>query len=51
MTLWRSATDRLEHWLVQRFEQNAHLGKIGFTDVLRSMWEAKDGQHVHSFHS
>ncbi|TCD70633.1 hypothetical protein EIP91_002352 [Steccherinum ochraceum] len=51
VALWRSAADKLEHWLVQRFEQNAQLGKMGFTDVLRSMWEAKDGQHAHSFHS
>ncbi|KAJ7169465.1 PRELI-like family-domain-containing protein [Mycena filopes] len=39
MTLWRSAADGLEKWLVQRFEQNAHLGKLGFTDVLRSLEE------------
>jgi len=39
--LWRSATDRLEQWLVQRFEQNAHLGKLGFTDVLRNLWEER----------
>ncbi|KAH9937394.1 MSF1-domain-containing protein [Fomitopsis serialis] len=32
MALWRGAADRLEGWLVQRFEQNAQLGKIGFTD-------------------
>ncbi|EGO02709.1 hypothetical protein SERLA73DRAFT_84467 [Serpula lacrymans var. lacrymans S7.3] len=42
MALWRSAADRLENWLVQRFEQNAHLGKAGFSDVLRTMWEAKE---------
>jgi hypothetical protein len=39
--LWRSATDSLEKWLVQRFEQNAHLGKLGFTDVLRNLWEER----------
>ncbi|KAJ6519407.1 PRELI-like family-domain-containing protein [Mycena sanguinolenta] len=39
MTLWRSAADGLERWLVQRFEQNAHLGKLGFTDVLRALEE------------
>ncbi|KAJ7785878.1 PRELI-like family-domain-containing protein [Mycena metata] len=39
MTLWRTAADGLEKWLVQRFEQNAHLGKLGFTDVLRSLEE------------
>ena len=41
MGLWRSATDGLEKWLVQRFEQNAHLGKLGFTDVLRNLWEER----------
>ena len=44
MTLWRSAADRLEGWLVQRFEQNAQLGKVGFSDVLRNLWEAKQQQ-------
>ncbi|KAJ6626852.1 PRELI-like family-domain-containing protein [Mycena sp. CBHHK59/15] len=39
MALWRSAADGLEKWLVQRFEQNAHLGKLGFTDVLRTLEE------------
>jgi hypothetical protein len=39
MALWRSATDKLEKWLVQRFEQNAQLGKVGFSDVLRTLWE------------
>jgi len=39
LAIWRSAADRLENWLVQRFEQNAQLGKIGFSDVLRRMWE------------
>ena len=39
--LWRSATDSLEKWLVQRFEQNANLGKLGFTDVLRNLWEER----------
>jgi hypothetical protein len=43
MALWRSATDKLEHRLVQRFEQNAHLGKVGFSDVLRTLW--KERQH------
>ncbi|KAF7306564.1 Adrenoleukodystrophy protein [Mycena indigotica] len=37
MTLWRTAADGLERWLVQRFEQNAQLGKLGFTDVLRAL--------------
>lgn len=48
MAIWRSAADRLENFLVQRFEQNAQLGKVGFTDVLRRMWEAKEQQqHAH----
>ena len=48
MALWRSAADRLEHWLVQRFEQNAQLGKVGFTDVLQSMWnDAKERHPAH----
>lgn len=41
MALWRSAADGLEKWLVQRFEQNAQLGKSGFTDVLRNLWEER----------
>jgi hypothetical protein len=45
MALWRSAADRLEHWLVQRFEQNAQLGKVGFTDVLQSMWNDAKERH------
>ena len=44
VALWRSAADRLENWLVQRFEQNAQLGKLGFSDVLRTMWENKQQQ-------
>ncbi|THH21011.1 hypothetical protein EW146_g464 [Bondarzewia mesenterica] len=49
VAMWRSATDKLEHWLAQRFEQNAQLGKVGFTDVLRKLWEeAKDQQPAHA---
>ncbi|KAG6891387.1 hypothetical protein C0992_007610 [Termitomyces sp. T32_za158] len=48
MALWRTAADRLERWLVQRFEQNAQLGKLGFTDVLRRLWEERQVQAVHS---
>jgi hypothetical protein len=33
---------------VQRFEQNAQLGKVGFTDVLQSMWnDAKERHPAH----
>ncbi|KAF8640881.1 hypothetical protein AX17_000529 [Amanita inopinata Kibby_2008] len=41
MALWRSAADGLERWLLQRFEQNAQLGKLAFTDVLRTLWEER----------
>ncbi|THU88440.1 MSF1-domain-containing protein [Dendrothele bispora CBS 962.96] len=41
MALWRSAADGLEKFLVQRFEQNAQLGKMAFTDVLRRLWEER----------
>lgn len=45
MAMWRSMADKLENWLAHRFEQNAQLGKVGFTDVLRNLWEeAKDSQ-------
>ncbi|PAV22247.1 MSF1-domain-containing [Pyrrhoderma noxium] len=45
MALWRSVSDKLEHWLAERFEQNALKGKLGFSDVLRSLWEGKE-QHA-----
>jgi len=45
IALWRTAADGLEKWLVQRFEHNAQLGKIGFTDVLRRL---KEQQTVHA---
>jgi hypothetical protein len=38
MQLWRVAADRLESFLVQRFEQNAELGKIAFSDVLQRLY-------------
>ncbi|KAL0950735.1 hypothetical protein HGRIS_007509 [Hohenbuehelia grisea] len=44
MAIWRTAADGLEKWLVQRFEQNAHLGKVGFSDVLRTLWEERNRQ-------
>jgi len=46
MALWRSAADKLENWLVQRFEQNAQLGKLGFSDVLRQLWETRQQQQM-----
>ncbi|KAG6837873.1 hypothetical protein H0H93_013026 [Arthromyces matolae] len=48
MAVWRTAADGLERWLVQRFEQNAQLGKSAFTDVLRAMWEERQVQMAHS---
>ena len=48
MTIWRSAADGLERWLVQRFEQNAQLGKLGFSDVLRQLWENHEQQQGQS---
>ncbi|KAG6919587.1 hypothetical protein DXG01_004251 [Tephrocybe rancida] len=47
MAVWRAAADGLERWLVQRFEQNAQLGKSAFTDVLRTLWEERQMQGVH----
>ncbi|TEB39042.1 MSF1-domain-containing protein [Coprinellus micaceus] len=41
--LWQTAANGLEKWLVQRFEQNAQLGKTAFTDVLRALWEERHG--------
>ena len=39
--LWKSATQKLETWLAERFEQNAEKGKVGFTDVLKGMWGSR----------
>lgn len=41
MAIWRSVSDRVERFLVQRFEQNAELGKMGFSDVLQRLWEGR----------
>jgi hypothetical protein len=38
---WRTAADSLEKWLLQRFQQNAQLGKAGFSDVLVRLWEER----------
>ncbi|KAI0032486.1 MSF1-domain-containing protein [Vararia minispora EC-137] len=49
MALWHSVADRLESWLATRFEQNAQSGKLGFTDVLRQLWEEHGSeQHQHA---
>ena len=44
MNMWRTAADKLENFLAERFKQNAHLGRAAFTDVLSTMWEAKQQQ-------
>lgn len=41
LDIWRSMSDRLEKFLAERFEQNAQKGKLGFTDVLRTLWEER----------
>ena len=45
MAVWRTLSDRIEQWLAERFEQNAQKGKLGFSDVLRSLWENEDRRH------
>jgi len=45
--LWRTVSDSLEKWLAERFEQNAQKGKLGLSDVLRSLWESKEPQPMH----
>jgi hypothetical protein len=47
--MWRTAADKLENWLASRFEQNAQLGKVAFTDVLRQLWEdAQESKPAHA---
>ncbi|KIY65886.1 MSF1-domain-containing protein [Cylindrobasidium torrendii FP15055 ss-10] len=41
MAIWRTAADGLERWMVQRFEQNAHVGKLAFSDVLHQLWQER----------
>jgi len=48
VALWRSVSDKLEGFLAQRFEQNAQLGKIGFSDVLRNLWELREQRPQHA---
>lgn len=48
MTLWRSMSDKVESWLAERFAQNAQMGKLGFTDVLRSLWDSKEEHAISS---
>jgi hypothetical protein len=44
LAIWKSVSDRLEQWLANRYEQNAQLGKLGFTDVLRRLWEEHNAE-------
>ncbi|KAF8922207.1 PRELI-like family-domain-containing protein [Mucidula mucida] len=46
MALWRSVADGVERWMLQRFQDNAALGKLAFTDVLRNLWEERNLQAV-----
>ena len=46
MAVWRSVSSHVETWLAERFEQNALKGKLGFSDVLRSLWEGKEHKHL-----
>ena len=48
MALWRSMSDKVEGWLAERFAHNAQQGKLGFTDVLRSLWDSKEEHTIHS---
>lgn len=43
-TSWRSVANGLENWLYARFQQNAQLGKAGFTDVLKRLWDERQLQ-------
>lgn len=45
---WRMLADKFEGWLVQRFEQNAQLGKVGFSEVLRTLQLASEQQLARS---
>ena len=42
--MWRTVGDKLENFLAERFKQNAQQGRVAFTDVLSTMWEAKQQQ-------
>jgi len=39
MGKWKSLSDRLESWSVERFQTNAQLGRQGFEHVLRALCE------------
>jgi hypothetical protein len=44
MAIWRSLGERLEKFSVDRFGQNAQLGREGFEGVLRMLVEQKQTQ-------
>ncbi|CAE6515321.1 unnamed protein product [Rhizoctonia solani] len=44
MAIWRSVGERLEKFSVDRFGQNAQLGREGFEGVLRMLLEQKQAQ-------
>ena len=42
--LWKTVSDRLESWSVERFTSNAQKGREGFEGVLRALWERRHGE-------
>jgi hypothetical protein len=46
MAIWRSVGERLEKFSVDRFGQNAQLGREGFEGVLRVLLEQKQSERA-----
>ena len=46
MAIWRSLGERLEKFSVDRFGQNAQLGREGFEGVLRMLLEQKQSERA-----
>lgn len=46
MAIWKSLGNQLEKWSAQRFGDNAEKGRMGFEDVLRSMWERRQQEQL-----
>lgn len=46
MAIWQSVANKLEAWSCERFGDNARLGRIGFENVLRNLWENRDMRQV-----
>lgn len=44
VSIWKTLGSQLEKWSAQRFGDNAEKGRMGFEDVLRSMWERRQQQ-------